>query len=221
MKKRTFLVALGLAGLLVGGGLLASNMGFKLNYALDGPGVNGSATGTSTLGLPFHQQTNLANALDLINDMNAAGPGTVNSVSKFVKSTDGLLTYTGSAGENFSLVPGEAYFVQVAGTINYIVVGSHNPNLDVTFDGPGVNGSATGTTFFALPYHTTLTDALSLIAELNGAGPGTVNSVSKFVKSTDGLLTYTGSAGENFSLVPGEGYFVQVAGTIVARPSHY
>ena len=118
MKKRTFLVALGLAGLLVGGGLLASNMGFKLNYGLDGPGVNLSASGTSTLALPFHQQTNLVNALDLITDMNAAGPGTVASVSKYVRSTDGLETYTGTTGTPFTLVPGEGYFVQVNATIN-------------------------------------------------------------------------------------------------------
>ena len=91
----------------------------------------------------------------------------------------------------------------------------------MNFDGPGVNGSASGTTLYSLPYHTTLTDALSLIGELNGAGPGTVASVSKYVKSTDGLSTYTGAAGENFTLIPGEGYFVQVNATINLTPSHY
>ena len=221
MKKRTFLVALGLAGLLVAGGLMASNMGFKLNYGLDGQGVNGSASGTSTLALPFHQQTNLDVALDLITDMDAAGPGTVASVSKYVKSSDGLSTYDGATGENFDLLPGEAYFVTVDGTINYIIVGSHAPTATVTFDGQGVNGSASGTTFYSLPYHTTLTNALSLITELNGAGPGTVASVSKYVKTNDGLSTYDGATGDNFDLVPGEGYFVTVNGTINLTPSHY
>ena len=53
MKKRVFLLAaLGLAAVLVAGGLVASNMGFKVNHLMDGPGGNGSATGTNGLALP-------------------------------------------------------------------------------------------------------------------------------------------------------------------------
>jgi hypothetical protein len=220
MKKRTHLVvALGLASLLVAGGLMASNMGFKLNYGLLGPGA-ASASGTSTIALPYHQQTNLAQASDLLADM--GGTTVVASISKFVKSTDGLSAYTGLAGENFTLVPGEAYLVSVKLDTNYIIVGSHNPNMMYTFDGPGINGSASGTSLFSVPYHTTLTNAASLINEIDAQNaPGTVASVSKYVKSTDGLSAYTGLAGENFTLVPGEGYYVTVTSTATVTPSHY
>lgn len=220
MKKRMFLVTLGIVGLLVAGGLLASNMGFKLNYALQGVAPTISRSGTSTLGLPFHQQTNLEDAYDLILDLNAAGPGTVVSVARYITSTDGLEIYYGTSGTAFPLAPGEGYLVKVNGTIDYIVVGSHNPVAIITFPGTAA-GSRTGTTLYAPPYHTTLANAFGLIGELNAAGPGTVVSVARYIKSTDGLEIYYGTSGTAFPLVPGEAYYVKVDGTINLTPSHY
>ena len=156
MKRKMWIGALGLAALLVAGGLFASNMGFKLNYQLDGPGVNGSASGTSTLAMPYNQQTNLVVASDLISDINTgAGSTVVDSVSRWLKATDGLETYTGTSGVDFSLTPGEGYLVKMSASASYIVVGSHNPALPITLDGPGVNGSASGTTLWGYPYHPT------------------------------------------------------------------
>jgi hypothetical protein len=198
-------------------------MGFKLNYALDGPGTNGSVSGTNSLALPYNQQTNLVDAEDLIADINAsAGSTVVSQVSRFVKSTDGVQFYTGSVGTNFTLTPGEGYYVQVSGNANYIVVGSHAPTLSIVLDAPGSNGSVSGTNSFAWPYHGTAADAEDLIAEVNAAaGSSVVSQVSRFVKSTDGVQFYTGSVGTNFSLTPGEFYFVQVSGTTSYTPSHY
>ena len=118
MRRKMWLGALGLAAVLVAGGLFASNMGFKLNYTLDGPGTNGSATGTSSLALPYNQQTNLTNAEDLINDINAsAGSSVVANVARWLKASDGLEVYTGSSGVNFSLTPGEGYWIKVGSTV--------------------------------------------------------------------------------------------------------
>ena len=108
MKRKMWIGALGLAALLVAGGLFASNMGFKLNYQLDGPGVNGSASGTSTLAMPYNQQTNLVVASDLISDINTgAGSTVVDSVSRWLKATDGLETYTGTSGVDFASTHGQ------------------------------------------------------------------------------------------------------------------
>jgi GTP:adenosylcobinamide-phosphate guanylyltransferase len=224
MRKRTvFVAALGVACLLVAGGLLASNMGFKLNYVLDGPGDSGSNSGTQTFAMPFNQQTTLVDAEDLINDINTtAGSNVVVSVSRFLRTTDKLDAYTGSSGTNFTLTPGEGYIVKVSAGLPYIVVGSHDPNLAITFDGPGDNGSNSGTQVYALPYHSTAAVAGDLIDEINlAAGADVVVSISRYLRTTDKLDAYTGSSGTNFALAPGESYTVKVNSSISFIPSHY
>jgi len=224
MRKRTvFVAALSAACLIAAGGLLASNMGFKLNYVLDGPGNNGSNTGTQTFAMPFNQQTTLVNAEDLINDINTtAGSTVVVSVSRFLRTTDKLDGYDGATGNNFTLTPGDGYYVKVTTGVNYIVVGSHDPNLAITFDGPGDNGSNTGTQVYALPYHTTASVAGDLIDEINtAAGSNVVVSVSRFLRTNDKLEGYDGATGTNFPLAPGESYYVKVNSSISTIPSHY
>jgi hypothetical protein len=215
MNKRTFLVvAIGLSVMLIAGGLFASNMGFKLNYPLDTTGTNGSATGTNTLALPFNQQTSLTMASDLNTDIGASN---VISISKFLRSSDGLFTYP--VDGDFALVPGEGYRVQVSSNVDYIVVGSHNPSLPIGLDTTGTNGSATGTNDYAWPYHGTSTTAADLKDEIELATPGSVISISKFLRSSDGLFTYPVDG--DFSLVPGASYRIQVSSNVSFIPSHY
>jgi hypothetical protein len=222
MRNRTFWVtAIGLAALLVAGGLFASNMGFKLNYPLDASGVNGSLDGTNVISLPFNQQTNLVDADDLLQDINLS-PATVVQVCNFLKANNGKDCYTGVAGVNFPLVKGEGYFVQVSPGGNYIVVGSHDPIKVVAFDASGTNGSLDGTNFFSWPYHSTLTDAVGLFDEITAqGGGGSVVQVCNFLKTNNGKDCYTGLAGTVFPLVPGEVYFVQVSSNVSYTPSHY
>lgn len=223
MRKRIFwLGALSVVALLVAGGLFASNMGFKLNYPL---ASTGTASGTNTLALPFNQQTNLSVARDLIDDIDAgAGSNVVVSVSQWLRTSDGLDTYTAAGvGNDFALTPGDAYYVVVNADANYIVVGSHAPSLGISFDAAGVNGSASGTNFYALPYHTTASVARDLIDEIDlAAGSSVVVSVSAWLEGADGLDTYTAAGvGNDFTLVPGEGYFVVVNSSVTFTPSHY
>jgi hypothetical protein len=222
MKKKAIVGLVGgLAVLLIAGGLMASNMGFKLNYVLDGQGNNGSANGNNTLALPFNQQTNLNNAFDLVTDI--GGFTVVQSLSRFNRQTDGLVSYAG-IGIPFDLVAGDAYFVQLAvGTpfVNYIIVGSHDPGLTLQFDGVGTNGSSSGTNFYAYPYHSTAGDASELINELGGLT--VVQAINQFTRTNDGLTSYAG-VGVAFPLVPGKGYFVQLTpdqASIQFVPSHF
>ena len=90
MRKRTVLAAaLGVAVILVASGLMASNMGFKLNYLLeaDDAGVT-SATGTNTLALPYNQQTSLTSAANVFADINLTVTGAATSISRLIRSTD-------------------------------------------------------------------------------------------------------------------------------------
>ena len=231
-KKNSYVVvAVALCAILAAGGILASNMGFKLNYPLNKPGTAGSKSGTSTLALPYFRQTGLNDSFQLIQDIEAGGPpfNKVVSISKFLEVSDGLTTYTGrmgSPGPNFALAAGEGYRVQMSNDVSYIVVGSHDPSLNVSLDAPG-GLSKSGTNDYAPPYNITSADSFNLIKDIEGvANPpfSKVTSVSKFLTGSDGLQTYTGrmgSPGANFNLVPGESYRIQMSSTVPYIASHY
>lgn len=221
--KRNYVVALSAIVLLVGGVVIASNMGFKLNKTLNGPGQNGSASGTQDVALPFNQQTSIVNASDLRADILVAGATGV-SISRFNSTTDALNTYAGiSVANDFALTPAEAYRVKVSAGANYIIVGSHDPGLVVNLNGPGTNGSASGTQLYAYPYHSTANAASALRQEIiDQSGGGVTVSISRFNPTTDALNTYAGlSVANDFALTPGEGYVIKTSGDIAYVPSHY
>lgn len=227
MTKRVFAVAaVGVAAVLVAGGLVASNMGFKANYHLDALGSNGSVAGAQTLALPYNQQSGLVDAEDLIIDINAdAGGAVVGNISHIIRTTDQPETYSlTSGGTNFALTPSEGYIVVVTASSDYIMVGSHNPALPINLDALGTNGSNSGTQLWGMPYHFTGTNAEDLINELESHGaPGDVSSVSSLPRTLATPLTYSlSSGGTNFTLTPGEAYVIVVLNDITGWiPSHY
>lgn len=231
-KKNTFVVvAVALCAILAAGGILASNMGFKLNYPLNKAGTAGSKSGSNMLSLPYFRQTGLSDSFGLIQDVEGGGPpfSKVISVSKFIEATDSLQVYTGrmgSPGANFSLAAGDGYRVQMSADVNYIVVGSHDPSLSVSLDAPGA-GSKSGSNLYAPPYNITSATSFDLIKDVEGvtAPPfSKVVSVSKLITTTDALQVYTGrmgSPGANFNLVPGEAYRIQMSSSVPYIASHY
>jgi hypothetical protein len=232
MRKRALLVvAVAAVAVLVAGGLFASNMGFKLNYAMEKQGTavpvtgGNSRTGAQWLALPYNQQTNLVNAFDLIQDM--GGTTVISQVGQYIRSADGAAAYSGTTGTAFPLVPGDGYLAQLtagaAPTVNYIIVGSHNPGLGINLlaQAPGVSRS--GSQIWAYPYHSTNSNAKQLIDEINAFnGVGTVFQVGQYVQSLDGFAGYTGTTGTAFPLLPGDAYSIQVNTNVAGWvPSHY
>ncbi len=223
MTKKTFLGAMAVATAvaLTGTALVASNMGFKLNYALS-QSSGGASTGTTALALPDNRQTGLNNALDLMNDI---GFAQTTNVQKYLKATNSLQVYTGRknvGGPNaFALAAGEGYYVRMATTVNYIVVGSDDPTLAYSL-AQSAGGADTGTTFFAYNYHQTAADALAL---MNDIGFANVTNIQKYLSASNSLQVYTGRknvGGPNsFALTPGQAYFVRMATTVNYTPSHY
>jgi len=118
-KKLIGVLTVASAVVLAAGTLVASNMGFKLNYPLNAAGGGISATGTNVLGLPDNRQAGVTTALNLINDIGLANTA---SVSRFVEATDGFVAYTGrrGGGTDFPLIPGEGYLIKMNTTVNYI-----------------------------------------------------------------------------------------------------
>jgi hypothetical protein len=216
---------------LVAGGLFASNMGFKLNYAMEKQGTavpitgGNSRSGAQWLALPYNQQTNLVNAFDLITDM--GGTAVIAQVAQYTRTSDAPASYTGVTGTAFPLVPGDGYLAQLgagaAATVNYIIVGSHNPGLGINLlaSSPGISRS--GSQIWAYPYHSTDADALQLINEINAFnGAGTVVQVGRYIQSIDGFASYTGVTGTAFPLLPGDAYNIQVSANVTGWiPSHY
>jgi hypothetical protein len=208
------------AMVVLAGGLMASNMGFKLNYQLVGQAVGVSATGSQTIALPFNPQVGMTVAQHLMSDM-ALAPGTPQNLQKFLPTSDSFQLYTfGDHGgpNDFTLNPGEGYFVKVGADFNYIIVGSHDPSAVVTLNPSGVGGSATGSNLIAPPYHTTATNALELFQEL-----GSAQNLQRFLPLTDSFELYDFSNFNNFAIQPGVAYFAKVGGggPVGWQPSHY
>lgn len=207
MRKRTFIV--GAVALLAVGALFASNMGFKINYQLLAGTNAGSANGTNSLALPFNAQTGITDAATLYNDI---GSAVVNNIQMYVESSNGIDVYP---GVNFSITPGEGYFVNVGTDTDYIVVGSHDPSLSISLE-PGTDpNSANGTSFIAYPYHSTATTASQLYNEI---GSTVVSNIQQYIESTGAIALYPGT---DFPLVPGEAYYIKVNATQSWTPSHY
>ncbi|HEX4825671.1 MAG TPA: hypothetical protein VFV19_15320 [Candidatus Polarisedimenticolaceae bacterium] len=221
MTKKTFFGAMAVvtAVALTGSALVASNMGFKLNYTLSQAGGGTSNSGTNTLALPDNRQTGMADAKNLMDDITF---NNVTNIQKFLKATDTLQTYTGRKGTGavFSLAAGEGYFVKMQTTVNYIVVGSDDPSVAYSLSQAGGGTSNSGTSFFAYNYHQTAADAKGLMDDIGFAN---VTNVQKFLKATDTLSTYTGRKGTGavFALAPGEAYFVKMQTSVNYTPSHY
>jgi hypothetical protein len=242
MSKRRFIGAavVGLATVALAGGLIASNMGFKLNRTLivAGQAVSGvgevapftSANGTSSLGLPFNRQVGMNNAAQLKTDIGAACV----SVSKLLRASNSAFAYTGAArgagSVDFALEEGIGYKVRVTGAANipYIVVGSDDPSYAVSLvvagqPVPEGGNSANGTNEIAYKYHATATTASQLKNEIGTS----CTAVTKLLLSNNGAFSYTGAArgagSVDFPLVPGEAYQVRVTGlsNVPYIASHY
>jgi len=209
MRKSTFIV--GAVALLAVGALFASNMGFKINYQMLAGTNAGSDKGINSLALPYNAQTGVIDAQTLADDIGSAN---VLTISKYVESNDGYFVYPTDG--NFSLSHEEAYYVRLLNDVNYIVVGSHDPSATVSLESAGDPNSDKGINFVAYPYHSTS----SLASELaNEIGSTNVLSIGQYVESNDGLTIYPTDG--DFSLVPGEGYFIRMLANQTWTPSHY
>jgi hypothetical protein len=223
------------------GGLLASNMGFKLNYTLIAStqpvpelasgGDQKSLDGTNDLSLPDFPQSGFVTANDLRVDIGLVANG---GISKLLRDNNTLQTYTGKGtGLNFNLVAGEGYRVKLTGTANspYIVVGAHNPALshvliatgaavpETVAGGDGL--SLDGTNTYNYPYNSVSATANDLRLEIGLPANG---GISKLIRDNNTLQTYTGKGtGVNFNLVPGAAYRVKLTGStnVSFVPNHY
>ncbi len=130
-----------------------------------------SLTGRHQISLPIDLPDGFATGSHLINDINfkAGVPlGIVQSVSRYLTSTNTIQTYTGrmgSPGPDFPLVPGEGYRVNVTGSLNY------TPPLGPTWTDPCIAPDVNGT--IVLPPICGYLSPSAVHILLDGLPPGT------------------------------------------------
>jgi hypothetical protein len=227
MTKKTFLGAMAvvMAVALTGTALVASNMGFKLNYTL-AKSAGGSDAGFTTLALPDNRQTGLNDSKNLMDDI---GSASVLELDRYLKATNSYYIYTGRKsgstppGTAFGLTAGEGYFVKMNTTVNYIVVGSDDPSLAYAL-AKSAGGSDAGFNLYQYNYHQTAADSKALMDDV---GSASVLEIDKYLKASNSYYIYTGRKsgstppGTAFTLAPGEAYFVKMNTTVNYIPSHY
>jgi hypothetical protein len=214
-RRLTIVLMITLAVVLVAGGLMASNMGFKLNYPLKaGDGGVTSLSGTQSIGLPYNRQVGIDTARDLWEDAVASGVS-IQNIQKFDIGTDQNVPYFGGQPD-FNLTPGEGYMIKVGANKDYIVVGSHDPSLSLNLIPGSDPSSLSGTQRFAPPYHAVSSKASELFVELYPE----VQQIQRFDRKTDQNVPYFGGQ-PDFNLVPGESYLVKVGSAKTFTPEHY
>lgn len=171
-----------------------------LTYLLQGPESGVSATGINPFCLPYTRKSGLNTASDLLNDIEVyGGTGSVNSISRFVRSGDSLKSYAGGSADlpnNFNLNDGKGYLVQVTSSFNYQIEGDHDLNQTVKFyklgasigEPSGEGNSYSGTADYCPPYYAADTwTANDLRDEINAVTEFSVNNIWRRVRSNDSL----------------------------------
>ena len=118
-NRKTVFAALSVVGvalLVLAGGLMASNMGFKLNLPLIAAQGGVSASGTNYVGLPYNQQVGIVTAKDLFQDVSLGGE--IQFINQHRKIDDGFEVYTFGGGtqppDGPPLQAGEGLIIKVA-----------------------------------------------------------------------------------------------------------
>lgn len=205
MRTRLIIALLTILILAIGITLSSSNMGFKISFSL-------VANRQKVVSLPYYN--NYTNAASLRNDIvNAGGTG----VAVYNYNGTSWQRYAGGGpGQiNFNINPSLGYMVvSTTDVSNWIVVGSHNPNLTISL-------TANQQKVISVPYHTTLTTAAQLRNEFNVLG-GTGVAVYNYNGSTWQRYAGGGPGQVNFSLTPGLAYMVvSTTNTSPWLPPHY
>jgi hypothetical protein len=211
-KKRSIILIVAVAvAVLLTGGLMASNMGFKLNRALLAAGGS-SASGTQLIALPYNRQVGIDTAKDLFVDI---GSSNIQNIQRYNTQTDVFEPYAFGLAD-YNLTAGEGLSVKMGSDTNYIIVGSHDPSAVIQLEAAG-GASASGTNLFAPPYHATSAKASQLFVEI---GTTNVQNIQRYNTQTDIYEPYAFGA-PDFNINPGEGYFIKMGTTLAYSPSHY
>lgn len=206
-----------------GGILMASNMGFKINTALQNAFIAPGPKGDNWRALPWVSPNTTYTTL--CNTFAAGGATKANvTIAQITASTGATTSFNCAVGSATAIDPTRGVRVRVTGgtapaSPNQIVfVGSSNetasfPILQGGFVAPGPKGD----NWLGVPYHTTWTKA-SEVCTSYGFVLATGASISRIDSSTGTTTSHTcGLAANNFNLVIGEG--IRIRKTTAGNPA--
>jgi hypothetical protein len=177
--------------------------------------------------------TNFLKSSDIIAKINAdhslsaTAGDKITQIGRWDPSTQAYVTYDylgflGWSGTDFSIVTGEAIFLNIGSDVNATLPGSHDSNFAFNL----IYNSKTGNIFWiSLPQNGKFTNAVSIVADIN-SNAGLASDSGKLVTQTghwkSGTQAYEtydylgilGWSGVNFNFVSGEGYLVNLAGDL-------
>jgi hypothetical protein len=215
MKVRILTIAVILIAVLclAGPTVLASNMGFKVDISQP----KGAQLNMNFIAVPYNfpdVNSDLSvTAADLRTDM--GGATYVANVQRWDPATESWKLYTGRAAQDFALIPGEGYLIQVNTSVSYVCVGTHDPSATVSM----LKGAQLNMNFVSVPYHSMCSMASDLRTEMGGATY--VANIQRWDTATESWKLYTGRAAQDFAITPGEALLVQVNTSFTWTPSHY
>ena len=208
-RSRVFkLLAAGTVGaaLLVGGFVIASNVGYKLIYPLAHSGT--LPANDFQVSVPF------STPLLVANDLFLAAPGAT-LVARLNAATNTFQAwFPGFIGNNFPIVAPEGYIVRIPnGTSTSVTfVGAHNPAIVYNYN------VANADFLVSIPYHTIWKTANDIFQ----ATPNAL-AVSRLNAATNTFqVWFPGFVGNDFDVAIGEGYRVRVGSSpSVSVPEHF
>jgi hypothetical protein len=159
----------------------------------------------------------ITNARDLFAALDQAALEPV-YVARYVPAWNDLDAWAGyGQPEPFPIDPlqGIAYMVNIAEAPGQLMLEGYDCSSEVTLHGPGSNGSVDGSNWISLPWSSGYDDADAVIEHV---GPIVTDMIARFDTVTGSFQSYTGTAGANFAIVPGEGYVVRVNTTTTYTP---
>jgi hypothetical protein len=215
MKRILFTVLL----VVLSGTLLASNMGFKLNYNL----TNSGTVQTNWVSLPYFYLTAPVTAEMACDDIGGTCATLGNCiVGHWVEATDTDVYWScqTAKGTPFTITAGEAIYVKVNAPEAWTVVGSHDPSLNISM----TNTGTVQTNWISVPYHTTALNAEDLCDQIGGTCATLGNCiVGHWVETSDTDVYWScqTAKGTPFSLTTGEGVYVKVNTPASFIPAHY
>jgi hypothetical protein len=219
-------VLLGLAVavmLVVSVATIGSNMGFKISIPLYKYSA-GTHTGLNWVALPYY--VSYTTASQVWTELNTLVGGPV-ELDQYQESNGTYLQFDNdSYGDDFNIAPSgtlveaNAMLVKVGSTVNWVVVGSHNPSMAVPLYKYAA-GAHTGLNWRAVPYHTTAASASALWTQLNAAVGGPVE-IDQYQESNGTYLQFDNdSYGDDFTVVPGQAILIKVGASTNWTPAHY
>lgn len=200
--------------ILFAGGLLASNMGFKIVYPLKAQAAGVSISGFNTLGLPYVRREGIDTARTLLINI---GITNVAEIDRYNRAANQYDVYSLANPVDYPLVASEGYFVKMAQDLDYHIVGSHDPGAVIHLIGQG-ESSVSGQNLIALPYHATAGTARELLMEL---GYLNVAEIDRYNRAANQYDIYSLANPVDYPLVAGEAYFVKAIHDFDFVPSHY